>query len=115
MIDLHDLDRYRVEHSLGGWGDGGCGAFLIPSPIDRAGLRVIASDGLGWDHVSVSRQNRTPNWIEMEFIKRRFFKADETAMQLHVPSSKHINCHPYTLHLWRPQDQPIPLPPPEMV
>ena len=47
----------------------------------------------------------------MEHIKRLFFADDETAMELHVPPDKHINTHPNCLHLWRPQDQPIPLPP----
>jgi hypothetical protein len=51
----------------------------------------------------------------MEAIKRTFFCASETVMQLHVPPSEHINCHPHCLHLWRPQDADIPRPPPEMV
>jgi len=65
-------------------------------------MRVMASAGMGWDHVSISRQNRCPNWPEMEHIKRLFFRDDETAMQLHVPPSDHISIHPYCLHLWRP-------------
>jgi hypothetical protein len=51
----------------------------------------------------------------MEFVKRRFFHDDETAMQLHVPVAQHINHHPYCLHLWRPQQGHIPTPPPHMV
>jgi hypothetical protein len=39
----------------------------------------------------------------MAFVKRLFFRDDETAMQLHVPASDHVNQHPYCLHLWRPQ------------
>lgn len=78
-------------------------------------LKVIASDGYGWDHVSVSCEGRCPTWGEMELIKRLFFKEDETAMQLHVPPQDHVNCHPYCLHLWRPQDAEIPRPPSELV
>jgi hypothetical protein len=89
--------------------------FHLPSPIDKAPLRVVASSGEGWDHVSVSRQNRCPNWPEMEFIKRAFFKDDETAMQLHVPPSDHISIHPFCLHLWRPHGVEIPRPPSIMV
>jgi hypothetical protein len=47
----------------------------------------------------------------MEQIKRLFFHAHETAMQLHVPACDHVNHHPYCLHLWRPQDAEIPRPP----
>lgn len=79
------------------------------------GLAVIASWEGGWDHVSVSRRDRTPTWGEMETIKRLFFADDETAMQLHVPVSDHINNHPYCLHLWRPHGETIPMPPKWMV
>jgi len=99
-----------------GWaGDAGHGAFIVPSPIDGADLRIVASSSLGWDHVSVSRRNRAPNWTEMEHVKRLFFRPDETAMQLHVPASELINVHPHCLHLWRPQDVEIPRPPADMV
>jgi hypothetical protein len=114
--DLHEFDKYRVLSEMHGqWGDGGNGVFVLNSPIDGGELRVVASDGLGWDHVSVSRKNRTPNWAEMEFIKRRFFADNETAMQLHVPPAQHISVHPHCLHLWRPQAGVIPLPPDYMV
>jgi hypothetical protein len=85
------------------------GAFWVH--CGKAHLKVIASDGGGWDHVSVSLPGRCPTWDEMEFIKRTFFRDDETAMQLHVPASEHIDIHPYCLHIWRPHDMPIPLPP----
>lgn len=68
-----------------------------------------------WDHVSVSRSSRCPNWPEMEFVKRKFFEDHETAMQLHVPIDQHINAHPRCLHLFRPQHVEIPRPPGWMV
>ena len=64
-----------------------------------------------WDHVSVSREKRVPNWHEMSRIHRMFFKDNEIAMQLHVPSPDHINVHPNCLHLWRSHNEKIPLPP----
>ena len=93
------------------------GAFLIMRihQFDRVALRVIASNGEGWDHVSVSLSNRTPVWDEMEYIKRLFFKPDETAMQLHVPPSSHVNNHPFCLHIWRPHAGAIPRPPAALV
>jgi hypothetical protein len=121
MRNLNLLRKYRDDATgrkisgSGFAGDHGCGVFRFPSPIDRAILTVVASDGDGWDHVSVSRSNRCPNWPEMEHIKRLFFAESETVMQLHVPASEHINCHPHTLHLWRPQKQDIPRPPGWMV
>lgn len=120
MRNLHLIDIYRdtspsVISMFGFTGDGTCGAFLLPSPIDGQNIRVIASSGEGWDHVSVSRSSRCPNWPEMEHVKRMFFKDDETAMQLHVPPSDHVNCHPYCLHLWRPHLVEIPRPPSIMV
>jgi len=120
MRNLYDLDQYRLrsrevlEH-FGSTGDDETGVFDVPSCIDKYPLRVIASAGEGWDHVSVSRPSRCPNWPEMEQIKRMFFRDDETAMQLHVPPSDHISfCHT-CLHLWRPHDQEIPRPPGWMV
>jgi len=44
-----------------------------------------------------------------------FFEDDETCWQYHVPSSDHINIHPYVLHIWRKQDFEMPMPPVEMV
>ena len=121
MRNLNELNKFRVKDPdalqfYGGWtGDETCGVFQVLSKIDHAILRIVASSGEGWDHVSVSRKNRCPNWAEMEQIKHLFFKENETAMQLHVPESEHINCHPYCLHIWRPTDQEIPKPPPIMV
>lgn len=111
MRNLHDLDQYRIPHpATGQFGDSHVGCFIFPS-----GLRVIAASGEGWDHVSVSLPDRTPLWSEMDQIKHAFFKAEETAFQLHVPAAQHINYHPFCLHLWRPHNATIPMPPSWMV
>jgi hypothetical protein len=115
MKDLNAFDNYRVVHPLLGSGDASNGAFLVPFPRTGTTLKVMASDGLGWDHVSVSLDHRCPNWPEMDFIKRLFFKPEETVMQLHVPESDHISFHPNCLHLWRPQHAAIPRPPNDLV
>ena len=117
MRNLNLLDIWRVTDPkrlawTKGWAsDDTCGVFEVPSSIDRAFLRIIASNGEGWDHVSVSRANHCPNWTEMSHIAQLFFKDDETAMQLHVPRSEHLNLHPHCLHWWRPHDGSIPKPP----
>jgi hypothetical protein len=104
---MRDLSTVHGARCLQRSDDGGI--FVVVR--QGATLAVIVSDGMGWDHVSVSLKHRTPNWSEMEHVKRMFFKDDETAMQLHVPTHAHISIHPYTLHLWRSQTQPIPVPP----
>lgn len=78
-------------------------------------LRVIASWGMGWDHVSVSHRDRIPLWEEMCWVKDQFFEAEETVMQLHPPHSEYVNNHSRCLHLWRPQADPVPRPPSMMV
>jgi len=120
MRNLRLLDAFRnrspdVVRYYGSAGDETCGVFMVPSCIDRGPLCVVASAGEGWDHVSVSRRNRCPNWAEMEQAKRLFFKDEETAMQIHVPPAEHINNHPHCLHLWRPHGSEIPRPPGWMV
>lgn len=120
MRNLREVDRFRrrdqaVLARYGDFGDDTCGVFEVPSPIDGAPMMIIASAGGGWDHVSVSRRNRCPNWPEMEHVKRLFFLASETAVQFHVPEQAHISVHDYCLHIWRPQTVPIPRPPGWMV
>jgi hypothetical protein len=114
--DLHELDGCRLRgreiRELYGWeGDATCGVFNVRSPIDGAPMAVVASGEGGWDHVSVSRKNRCPNWLEMAHVAKLFFEPEETAMQLHVPASDHVNNHPYCLHWWRPTQGEIPRPP----
>lgn len=89
------------------------GAFRIK--CGEVVLFVIASDGGGWDHVSVSRPDRCPTWEEMAHVKALFFSEEEAAMQLHPPASEYVNNHPHCLHLWRPQAVEIPRPPEWMV
>lgn len=119
MKNLRELDRYRCREfeilHYGRTGNANEGVFLVPLPPDGEPARVIASNGMGWDHVSVSLPNRCPTWAELEHVKRLFFRESEVAVQFHVPPKDHISVHPYCLHLWRCQYAPLHLPPPEMV
>jgi hypothetical protein len=76
---------------------GNNGAFLIP--YQSCTLRVIASDGQGWGHVSVSLPNRTPNWREMCFIKDLLRDAEDVGIQYHPAKSEYVNLHDNCLHL----------------
>jgi hypothetical protein len=102
------LEKFR-DVNLSSAGDGNNGHFRIP--CGDAVLSVIVSDGLGWDHASVSLPDRTPTWAEMCYIKKAFFRGDECVMQLHPPEANYVNHHPFCLHLWRPQEVDVPQPP----
>lgn len=103
--------RWLIKHPTGGWGDGlTYGAARIPGPCARDLQVIFASADPQWEHVSVSTPTRPPNWAEMCFIKHLFWDGEDTVMQLHPPESRYVNLHPHCLHLWRPIDQPIPLP-----
>lgn len=67
-----------------------------------ATVRVIASEGLGWEHVSASLPTRCPTWSEMCEVKAMFWGPEDCVVQYHPPESEYVNCHPYCLHLWRP-------------
>lgn len=90
--------------------DDGLAAQLTYS-CTRYKIRVIASWGEGWDHVSVSLEHRCPTWDEMCFVRDFFFNPDECVVQYHPAEENYINDHDYCLHLWRPQNQEIPMPP----
>lgn len=114
-------ERYRIGTGRYGTTEAnGCnGAFWIPVHSTLKGgppLRVIASDGEYWEHVSVSLPNRCPTWVEMCHVKELFWDDEDVVMQLHPARSDYVNYHPHCLHLWRPANgQQIPLPPVIMV
>ena len=94
---------------------GNNGAFHFPGAGERAALNVIASDGAGWEHVSVSSRGRCPTWEEMCYVKDLFWSEDEAVVQYHPPEAVYVKCHPYVLHLWKPVMGQIPMPPIWMV
>ena len=114
MRNLNELNQYRIEF-YGSMGDERNGAFRVP--IGNKYAFVIASDGMGWEHVSVSMENveRCPKWNEMCKIKDMFFEENEVVMQLHPKKSEYVNNHNYCLHLWKPLQDKIPTPPPILV
>lgn len=105
-------ERFRVTNAGRLSSDasyGNNGVFRIPFRSRKAGhnviLECIASDGEGWEHVSVKPTlPRTPKWSEMQFIKEQFWGKDDLVVQFHPPESSYINKHPYVLHLWRKKD-----------
>lgn len=122
--DFSILERFRLGQGEWATKEGErFGLFLFTR--GRLTLQCIACDAIPeeevhWEHVSVVAKyrnkdgkvtERTPTWDEMVFIKDAFWSPEETVMQLHVPKADWINNHPHCLHLWKPANQEIPLPP----
>ncbi len=78
-------------------------------------LRIVWSNGCGWDHVSVSKPTKCPTWEEMCEVKKAFFDAEETVIEYHPAESEYVNNHPFCLHMWKPQGIDVPTPPSWMV
>jgi hypothetical protein len=97
---------------------GNNGFFFIPHHrISDYEYRIQASDGMKWEHVSISIgpgkrkiATRCPTWEEMCYIKNIFWDKDDCVIQFHPSESEYINMHPFVLHLWKPIDQVIPIP-----
>lgn len=121
-----EIERYRLtaeKVNRKGWHPyfisdrsyGNNGVFLIPRR--EGSLLIQASDGRGWEHVSVSvfKKDRCPTWNEMCFVKDLFWNPDEVVIQYHPAEKDYVSMHDYCLHLWRPVHDEIPTPPPILV
>jgi hypothetical protein len=108
-MSFHVPEKYRVIHPSYGRGDEFNGMFVIPLKHGQK-VQVIASNGMGWEHVSVSRQDRCPLWDEMCQIKSMFWDEDDCVIQYHPPRSEYVNLHKNCLHLWRPIGIELPMP-----
>lgn len=104
------------------------GNFMIPHRFEKNWMyQVMVSDGMGWEHVSVSIYNQrkecgmavTPTWDDMCYVKDIFFDPEETVIQYHPPRSMYVNNHRHCLHLWRctlpPPYEGMPIPHPMFV
>ena len=113
------LEQGRV--TLGAWGSkagfGNNGLFRVQHPESGKTVRMLASDGGGWEHVSVSIEGakRCPSWEEMCWVKELFWGPEEWVVQFHPAAEEYVNCHPYTLHLWKPLGAGMATPPAEFV
>jgi len=90
--------------------DGNNGYFVIPGASLGHHLVIIASDGLGWEHVSVSKKYECPTWEEMCKVKDLFWDGEDVVIQYHPAKSTYVNNHPHCLHLWRPIGKDLPIP-----
>lgn len=116
-MSFHVPEKFRITRGsplASSAADGNNGAFVIPTGQGIMRLRAIASDGAGWEHVSVSTYSRVPNWREMCLIKDLFWDHEDTVVQFHPPRDEYVNTHPFTLHLWRPVGEEMRRPHPSL-
>jgi hypothetical protein len=107
---FHVPEKFRLIR-LGLPHSGNQGAFRVPLSRSQT-LLVVASAAEGWEHVSVSRKDRTPHWEEMCHIKALFWDEEDVVVQFHPAKSDYVNNHPRCLHLWRPIGIELPRPDP---
>jgi hypothetical protein len=108
-------DRIRVGKLGSSDAAGNNGAFVLRGVIPGDVAVAIASDGGGWEHVSVSLRDRCPTWDEMAAVAALFWDADDTVIQFRPPAADYVNHHPHCLHWWRPTHADLPRPPVWMV
>ncbi len=84
------------------------GCFLIP--VQATTFRVIASNYMGWEHVSVSHPDRCPTWDEMVAIKEIFFNEGEITFQVHPEKKNYVNISQTCLHMWRETNSNVDIP-----
>lgn len=109
---FHVPNEFRVLSGPMGSGDsiGNNGLFMFKALSYT--IQCVASDGLGWEHVSVSLvgSKSPPNWVLMCRVKEAFWDEEDVVVQFHPKKSQYVNFHPGCLHLWRKIDfdQPTP-------
>ena len=115
MFNVPNKTRVRIHRRLGSddsYGNNGLFIFDFRGYI----VSCIASDGEGWEHVSVSLNKRhSPSWDVMNHVKNMFWDKEDCVVQYHPPESQYVNCHPHCLHLWRKVGYEFPVPDPILV
>jgi hypothetical protein len=121
MPNWNLINQSRLRKGPFGTGneDGFNGAFMFKWVGEPKEIFCIASDGMGWKHVSVSfweTNTSTPSWEVMCFIKDIFWDEHDAVIQIHPSKSDYINIHGGCLHLFQCIDgREQPLPPSIMV
>jgi hypothetical protein len=115
-MSFHVPNECRIKDGLMGsdnsYGNNGAFQFSYKS----YDFHAVASDGMGWEHVSVTiKANHTPSWEQMCFVKSLFWDDEDTVIQFHPKKSDYVNNHNYCLHLWRSTETEVKTPPTIMV
>lgn len=115
MSDWIKLEKHRVrpeqDRMFGTTKDDGFNGFFC-LVLNGLPIKCIVSDGMGWQHVSVSIANSTnpPSWSVMCQVKDLFWNDEDWVVQFHPAKSEYVNNHPGVLHLWRCTTQAFPQP-----
>lgn len=109
----NSMERFRMQHA----GRFSSTVGFVGGAFQRDHIRMIVGVGDGWEHVSVSRNDKQiPTWDDMNKVKNWFWEEEDAVMQLHPPKSQYLSYPDVeVLHLWRPLDAHIPMPPMYMV
>lgn len=121
MLKVPEQHRISIGIMVSTAADGNNGVFSWTMPGRK--FTAIASDGLGWEHVSVSITHKhhgkveyqMPSWDDMCLVKKLFWDKEDCVVQYHPAASEHVNTHEFVLHLWRPTIEIMPRPNPIMV
>lgn len=87
----------------------------LTNPVTRKTWFVIFTNGLGWEHLSISSSSRTPDWDTMCLAKSIFWRDDECCVEYHPRKEDYVNMHEHCLHIWKPLLEKLPTPPSIMV
>lgn len=117
------LEQYKAKNHPANFQINSQGGFFqIPHyRIAMYEIRCLVSDGLGWEHVSVTvaplnkNATRCPTWEEMCHVKDLFWGEDEVVIQYHPAKKDYVSTHEFCLHLWKPIGVELPTPNPLMV
>ena len=81
--------------------------WVFDKMLERERTRIIVSvapsDGVDWVHASVSHPDTMPTYEELVALHAAVWPGG-FAYQAFVPPSRHVNIHPYALHLWGRRD-----------
>ena len=119
MFNTKKVEKFRQLDGVYGTtsDDGNNGAFNLH--LIKQDYFIICSDGLGWEHVSISKKRaitskmeyRAPSWSVMCAVKDLFWEKEDTVIQFHPKKSEYVDKHPACLHLWRKTGTNLALPP----
>lgn len=72
--------------------------------LPRLGLTVVATIELHslqpWAHVSFSRQETTPDYTALQFVREWWIGEKTQCLMVFPPIDQYVNLHPHCLHLY---------------
>ena len=80
-------------------------------PLTRKDYLVKFTNGFGWEHLSVSTRNKTPEWDVMCKLKEIFWRDDECCVEYHPKREDYVNNMPFCLHIWKKIGEEFEMPP----